>query len=164
MKFLLFVFAFAVSVHALCSSSSDCNHNGICEFVSSECVCFPGFTTHITACDYQLKSQTTTLLLQVVWGFFGIAHFYIGRNDIGIAKCVLFCLSFFIQIVMMVLIKKLIKDDDDAGSTTGRILMIIYHINRAVIAFWWFVDICLFTANYYPDNNGHYPYSWGGFD
>merc|ERR1740123_41398 len=65
-------------------AGKDCNSNGVCSGDGLTCECSTGYTTHepedVTMCNYQQKKQITAFLLQLCFGIFGAADFYVGKT------------------------------------------------------------------------------------
>jgi TM2 domain-containing membrane protein YozV len=110
-----------------CLSDADCSGNGICDLVSSECICnrnFASFYDNSTAtiskledlnivyydyrgqkmCNYERKKQLTAFMLSIFVGF-GAEHFYLNRTGVAIAKLVFYFFCGFLNVLYLILYK-----------------------------------------------------------
>lgn len=100
-----------------CQNSEDCSNNGVCNLSSNICECEDTYSTYISdyigiknetqiqelkLCNYQKKDQLTAFMLSLFVGF-GSEHFYLEKNDVGIAKLVFYCVCCAGNIILFVI-------------------------------------------------------------
>lgn len=105
-----------------CSSNADCSDNGLCDLERRVCECSSEYATHLDnfceivgtgndtislpsdlkMCNYSKKKQLTAFMLSLFVGF-GSDHFYMDRNDFGIAKLVFYCACCVGNIVLFII-------------------------------------------------------------
>lgn len=101
----------------VCNNTDDCSNNGLCNLKTHSCECDEGFATYISnytnytnftviqelrLCNYEEKDQLTAFMLSLFVGF-GSEHFYMDRNDKGIAKLFYYCFCCVGNIVLFVI-------------------------------------------------------------
>ena len=100
-----------------CYSNSDCSGNGVCDITTNSCECNEEFATYIhnytlivnntqiqdlKLCNYSKKKQLTAFMLSLFVGF-GSEHFYMDKNDVGIAKFVFYLSCYAGNIVLFII-------------------------------------------------------------
>jgi hypothetical protein len=150
-----------------CASTGKCFYDTVGYFLSNKtslfqtCVCDEGYTTlkgDDVYCCYQKKSQFFAFLLEFVLGF-GLGHFYIGNDTIGIIKLVsasLLCCS-----CCMISYCFCNREDKISNSKDFTEHPLEYQIFNFILIFsvcvyliWQCTDAVLFGLNLLRDSNG----------
>lgn len=132
-----------------CNKYTCSPHNGKCS-LDNKCLCANGYTTINDKkfgdfeCNYKMKSQATTFLLELIIGF-GMGHFYLG--NVNLALCKLFFSVFACYFICMLPSFEKIRLTKMCAYYSQFIFGLIWVI-------WQIVDCVLILKNHYKDING----------
>ena len=101
-----------IPVNFTCKTSYECNNNGLCNTTLNICLCDIGYDTLIiqnstnskSMCNYQKKSQLTTLMLSIFVGF-GAEHFYLENIPLAASKFFFYLFCYGLNLILLVLYK-----------------------------------------------------------
>jgi hypothetical protein len=115
-------------------------------------LCNPGFKTldgSYIACNYEQKRKLFAVLLEITG--LGLGHYYIGKYLFFFAKFLTFYL-FCYMIVCVIFFVGAINESNVSPETSKRSTKIV-KIIFPLIYFWWILDIIVFSAGMYTDDN-----------
>jgi hypothetical protein len=150
-----------------CSSSGKCFYDALGYFLTNKtslfqtCVCDEGYTTlpaDDVYCCYKKKSQFLAFMLEFVFGF-GLGHFYIGNDTIGIIKLIsagLLCCSCCTISYCFCNREDKISDsmENSEHPLSYQIFNFILIFSVCVYIIWQCTDAVLFGLNLLQDSNG----------
>lgn len=133
-----------------------CNENSFC-LNNEVCLCPPNFVTISGGnhCCYEQKRQMKAFLLEFFVSF-GAGHFYTGRTDMGIAKVMMFCFLFGLNVFMHSLVTCYKK----SWKHLKLLQRICLYLSILCCLIWQIVDLSNYGRNEYRDSNGINLVSW----